>query len=304
MPNDMRRRAAPLSFLYSFFAILLTLFISLIIGIISNVVVVSSNAFRSLLANLSHSFQTEFGFWLVILLLCILILIIIYLTKRRFNILQRSLTIANQIISNDDALLRSLAFLPAAKDYQTEIQKQLTELLQNTRAVFQGRINRAFILLPDESKTNLTIRFHYGLPQESVERIRFYIGSDDSRKKGVAGEAYCRQKLIVAHIIKRDATWIADQNTFTPSTEKQYPRYRSFICVPILVPNMDTTVLEEQSISSLGVVCFDSMSMTIFDDTALQDLLRLIASHIGAILLIYQRFQIAPKTEDTSLYDH
>jgi hypothetical protein len=289
--NTLSRRYYFLSLLFSILVFFLS---SLFIGIISNILVVNSNVFGVLLASLFHSLQTEYGLWLVILLLCAVIAIIISFTKKHYSTLQRSLTIANQIISSDDTLLRSLAFLPIAKDYQAEIQRQLTDLLRNTRAIFQGRINRAFILVPDESKTHLTTWVHYGLPQESVKRIRFYIGNDDSRERGVAGEAYCKQQMIITHMIKRGAKWSADQNAFTLSTEKEYPHYRSFVCVPILVPDKDATALEEQSISVLGVVCFDSMNKTIFDNTALQDLLRSIVSHIAAALLVYQRFQTIP----------
>lgn len=254
-------------------------------GIIGNF---SGTVFEWLLKQLSTSY-----IWLLVVELATALVgtgVILYL-ERLNKIKDRAVTLANDIIESDDSLLRLLASLIHAKDHSAGMKRLLAHLLSDARDVFDGRINRASIFLPNATGEFLKIWAQYGMPQESAERTQFYVGGSKERMLGVAGETFLTKELRVVHLIQENDTWKADCEQYIKFSNTKYPLYRSFICLPILGPAPDKP--DEKDVTCLGVVSFDSLDPRIFDDPSLQEVLRLFATRIAASLLIYQQILAA-----------
>ncbi len=183
-------------------------------------------------------------------------------------------------------MLRLLASWIPSKNHDNEMKQLLAELLRDASAEFAGHVHRAFILIPDDKKEYLTIWAHLGIPQDIIDRKKFYIGSDHDKKplQGVAGYAYLERKLRVGHVIQEENTWRTDcEDSFIRFGDgKHLPPYRSFVCVPVIGPDLDSPRLS--TTVCLGVVIFDSMDSRIFDTIESQVVLRVFARRVATAL--------------------
>ncbi len=126
------------------------------------------------------------------------------------------------------------------------------------------------------------------MPEESVNRTKFYIGKEENRKseRGIAGATYLDGQLRVGHMIQENAHWKCDHEGYINFDSKRpHPSYYSFVCVPIIGLNPGSA--KGNTISCLGVVCFDSHSAIVFDSPQIQELLVTFGSRIAAALTIY-----------------
>jgi hypothetical protein len=240
--------------------------------------------------------------WVIILLLLLLISWILLVFKwRRNRSLSRGLDTIDNVVKLDDSLLRLITSLVSAQDREGEMKRLLVELLRDATRAFVGDVHRASILLPDTSRDHLRVWAHYQMPEESVARLKFYIGQEVDRKRGVAGEVFLDGQLRVVHIKEDNGHWKPDTESYRVFDAKRpYPPYRSFVSVPIVVG--------EEAADCLGVVCFDSENLAVFDPPEIQYLLLKLGNRIAAGLLIYQHLpssfrQFKHLTEEPLLYE-
>jgi hypothetical protein len=240
--------------------------------------------------------------WVIILLLLLLISWILIVFRWRHNrSLSHGLDTIDNVVKLDDSLLRLIPSLISAQDREGEMKRLLVELLRDATRAFAGDVHRASILLPDTSRDHLRVWAHYQMPEESVARLKFYIGQEVDRKRGVAGEVFLDSQLRVVHIKEDNGHWKPDTGSYIVFDAKRpYPPYRSFVSVPIVVG--------EETTDCLGVVCFDSENLAAFDPPEIQYLLLKLGNRIAAGLLIYQHLpssfrQFKHLTEEALLYE-
>lgn len=226
--------------------------------------------------------------WVVTFVVLLASLAVIFYLIYRYRVLNHALVTANDIINLDDSLLRLLASWIPSRNQETEMKRLFAELLRDACAEFVGQVHRAFILTPDSQNSDeLTVWAHIGIPPETIEHLKFYIGNDKDRipMRGVAGEVFLARKLRVVHVIPEKGGWRTDSSNFVKfHLRTGLPAYRSFVCVPIIGPNVDAQHLS--TTVSLGVAVFDSMDREIFDRPESQVLLRMFARRIAAALTI------------------
>ncbi len=195
------------------------------------------------------------------------------------------------LVRLDDSLLRLLPSLISATDVDDEVHKLIKKVLRDVTKAFPKDIPRGSLFRPDAPGEYLTLwEFNGAMDDESRVRKKFYIGSARSDvKRGVAGEAFCAKELLVTRIeeVANECKWKANREyyiCFEPDEDGTfipYPPYRSFICAPIIVET-----------ACLGVLCFDSNNISIFDNAEVQEMIQLLSRRIGSVLLIYQKLQI------------
>ncbi len=191
----------------------------------------------------------------------------------------RQITVLQRLAELDDSLLGLLPELVAADDPRAVMRSLLTQFLRDATTIFSQEVNRASILGPRGEW--LQAYASYGMPAESVERTKFYIGPEAHRLRGVAGTAFVTRATRIVHMSGQQGDWKSDDSTYI-DFESHRPRlpYRSFVAVPIL-DGPDTC---------LGVLCFDSLSRTSFDSRAIREnILPALATRTLATILIYRR---------------
>jgi transcriptional regulator with GAF, ATPase, and Fis domain len=111
---------------------------------------------------------------------------------------------------------------------------------------------------------------------ESHAIHKFYIGNI-SKRRGIAGEVYKDKQKRIVHIdVDADGKIKSDDGLYEVFPGQGLPRYRSFICIPIV--DVDN--------NSLGVLSIDSKDRTAFDSKKMQELVNLIANRLSAILIV------------------
>src|SRR5947209_7915915 len=96
--------------------------------------------------------------------------------EQRNSVLNHAFTTQHNMVLLDDSLLRLLASWIPSKDHENEMKSILAELLSDASAAFNGHVHRAFLLRPDGE--HLKIWTHYGMPEDTVKDLSFYVGSD------------------------------------------------------------------------------------------------------------------------------
>ena len=194
----------------------------------------------------------------------------------------------NQWFELADASMILMPSLISTQNIDTEMHRFIKKLLASATRVF-SKVYGSSLFLPDiANKEDLTIWEHYQVPTDSVMRAKCYIGPARlDRKRGVAGEAFLKKEVIVAHITKEqdeNGQWKFDKESYIPFTEEgTYPAFNSFACVPIIVG--------ASSNDCLGVVCVDSVDIAAFDSVDVREILLRLGRYIGAALLIYRELQ-------------
>ena len=297
MRSEMRSRQSrrPRHHRYIFrrwWVLLLTVFVfiggAIVEGIFGNL---GSDIFRSLWKWLVTSIGMNWLPWVIVLLF--LGLVVYFWFNNRF--LDRALITTSNLLETDDSLLRLLGSWVPAKSHETEMKLLLAELLRDTCREFGEHVQRAFVLLPDpQEEVYLRIWAYTKMSQESIDRMKFYIGTDESKRvnQGVAGEAFLTKEFRVAHMSQKDREWKCDLSSYINFTTRNHaPLYRSFACIPVLGPAPNIA----GGIISLGVVCFDSPNRTVFDSYESEIVLRTFARRISTALLIYRLLSIKPE---------
>ncbi|NTW99495.1 MAG: GAF domain-containing protein [Geobacteraceae bacterium] len=124
-----------------------------------------------------------------------------------------------------------------------------------------------------------------GIPKESLENKRFYIGDDATQilkpARGVAGEVFKNPGVEITYVSKENGK-VTTSNPAFIEFDKRRPHipYEVFISVPILGPNR----------ICLGVLCLDSIDRKAFDAPDVQNVILSLGSRISAVILIYNEF--------------
>lgn len=197
------------------------------------------------------------------------------------NDLERALDVANQkvviyngIVHLDEAFLD---LLPGLTDEtrRHELKDLLAEIVGNTSAIFAGEVTRASAWRP--AGPYLQPWFNRKMERQTGQK--FYIGDDPVVRRGVAGESFRSKQILIAHVWVKDGEWRSDLDCYVPSSSgNASPPYRSFVCVP-LISLADVCI---------GILCFDSMSNTVFDAPGTTELLRELSKRMVAAITLDQ----------------
>lgn len=228
--------------------------------------------------------------WIIIILI-LLVALITFIIIWRYTYF--SLKMTNRIVEFDDWLQRLVPNLVSAADLDAEMQRLMYQLLQRATAVFGDSVHRASVFLVEPDRKHLKIKYSYQLPPETVKRTEFNIEPGKSgTMRGIAGEAFLDEegRPQVVHIIHENGKWKTDREGSYITFDLNRPSipYKSCVCVPISVG----TSLSDR----LGVVCFDSQSLMIFDsaqdeNSDLQKRLITLSSRFAVALQIYKELQ-------------
>jgi hypothetical protein len=205
--------------------------------------------------------------------------------EQRNSVLNHAFTTQHNLVLLDDSLLRLLASWIPSKDHENEMKSILAELLSDASAAFNGHVHRAFLLRP--AGEHLKIWTHYGMPEDTVKDLSFYVGSDWRKQRGTAGQAFVNQELRVGHLTQAGNVWVCEDRYFIPCGKR--PAYRAFVAIPII--GVSPTATNANTAVCLGVVCFDSLQPDIFDSEGNRDVLRVFARRIAAALLLFEQLK-------------
>lgn len=201
-------------------------------------------------------------------------------------VLNQARTTANNILELDDSMTRLFASWLPHKDHTEQMKDLLQELLRDACREFGRYVQRATLLLPERSDSEyLTMWVSHGMPREVIERVRFYIGADArlGNFQGVAGRAFLKESVQIAHITEVRGTWQCDCPGFLRFTNAEdAPAYHTFVCVPIIGPALPSS--RHHSTACLGVLCFDSLYESVFDGSHAEYVLRVFARRIAFAL--------------------
>jgi hypothetical protein len=203
-------------------------------------------------------------------------------------VFNRARTTANNILELDDSLTRLFASWLPNGDHTRQLKGLLQELLRDACREFGRYVQRACILLPEQPAGEyLSMWVSHGMPEEVIERAKFYIGADArlGNLQGVAGRAFLRECTQIAHITKVRTIWQCDCPGFIRfTTGEDAPAYHTFVCVPIIGAALPFS--RHQSTACLGILCFDSLFEKVFDGSHAERVLRVFARRIAFALLM------------------
>lgn len=189
---------------------------------------------------------------------------------------------ADSLASVDQVLLWLAAELPCSPDIEKGLDRTLKHFLSECADLFKGGVARGVIYVPQGEY--LWPRVTLGTNVSNT----FYIGGDQSKRRGIAGESYCSGKLSVTHFMERGDKWEADNPDWLPPTNgRRFPPYKSFVTIPITDNHGDR----------LGVLCMDSMEREIFDPPHTLRLLEKLGSRVGAILALHAALKMQRNTQ-------
>lgn len=224
---------------------------------------------------------TTTGFLILILVISVPLGLIAFLYYR-------SQQAAINLVKLDDSLLRLLSSLPQNPDREDAAKRLFQEFLTDTLELFADGC-RISIFCPDSHNPELLkIWQSLRVPPETIERTKFYIGSDkDNKRTGIAGLVFNQQILKVVHLSWQKDKWSPNDTNYYEfvhrPTLKSMP-YRAVVAVPII----DNT----KSNQCLGVLCLDSMNDKAFDSKKVQDGLRSVADRVSATILIIKSYSL------------
>jgi transcriptional regulator with GAF, ATPase, and Fis domain len=181
-----------------------------------------------------------------------------------------------KIVEIDRKLLDSVSRLAKGNNVGQEFDILIENILQTISRMYPLIDSGISIFCPDTKDKNYLIPWRACFA-ESQKTMRFYIGSTSDEKRGVAGEVYKEKSMQIVHVeVDKDGKIRSDNSLYIIFPGQEIPKYRSFICVPII----DTDG------NSLGVLSIDSQDKLAFDSDKSQELVNLIASRFSAILVV------------------
>jgi hypothetical protein len=232
--------------------------------------------------------------------LALLMVIALLPSTLRAAKLYRAHKIAINLIELDDTLLRLLrefkqtynssgrSLFRASRPPRNEaVQRLVEDLLEKALDVFYLFENCAIEMWhPDPNSPDDLILWGQANSVDSARaRTRFYIGSQDRPRSGLAGYTFIDREIRVTHISRKNGEWVADlpEYLFISGRERanRFP-YRTLIAIPIIVASTD------QSDRCIGVLCMYSMDSNAFDSGETQKLLVSIADRIASMCVITQ----------------
>jgi hypothetical protein len=214
-------------------------------------------------------------------------------TTKTLEVMRQTLMMTNRLVEFDDWLQYLVPNLVSAQDIDDGMQRLMYELLLRATGLFEEP-TRASVFLPDSDKKMLYMKYNYMMSSETIKRTFFDIEPGKTNiKRGIAGEAFLSRDSfpLVTHVKRERGQWQTDkiENYVFFDTHQPVLQYQSFVCIPIRVgPRPE---------DNLGVLCFDSQNLTVFDaaaaeDSELQKRLIKVASRFAAALQIYQQLKL------------
>jgi hypothetical protein len=213
--------------------------------------------------------------WVLILIFLFLLLIPAIFLVRFYNAHQ----LATKLNELDGTLWLLISSLDLNPDREEALGLLVEKFLEDTLKLFADGC-RISILRPNTNTPDyLTVWRSSLLPSETVKRLRFYIGSDNEKQRGVAGHTFMDNQLRVVHLFKQDNIWHADDPDYRFFVKRPKPSYLSFVAVPIINNNK----------KCMAVLCIDSNSKTAFDAEKVQELLLALGRRLAAAMQIAQK---------------
>jgi hypothetical protein len=160
----------------------------------------------------------------------------------------------------------------------------IERLIVQAISILSDDVFSASFFIPDASGEILRIWASHQVAINNSGTAQCYIGKhlQPGMKRGVAGEAFDRQSIIIARQTgkrNQDGSWKFDRDSFIDFIGgNTSPPFSAIACVAL--------VNDEQI--SQGVICFDSRQKDTFDSSEIQERLRLIGRCFTAVLIIYQ----------------
>lgn len=212
-----------------------------------------------------------------------------------------------KLLTFNEGLMRLPPNLIGKDDFDERLHKLVDTLLRYTMKKFPPGIRRGILLIPDSSRNNsyLIISNSVGIQEDYEQLDEFYVGTDKNmlKKRGIAGKAFQEKEPFLVHIrLTTENKWRADDDDFLPisyteNEDSDAPPFQSLICMPIL----DGSIEKKAPKQSLGVVCFDSQIMHMFDSYESKKRLELLAKHLCFALRTYNALKTskASSTKDS-----
>lgn len=162
---------------------------------------------------------------------------------------------------------------------------------------FDGAVIRASILWRDGDYLTPLASVNYS--EETLRRMHFYIGPDDTKPRGVAGTAFVRASSLIVHLSEDGSTMTPDNNAFvflTPTHDDL--TYLSLMVCPLTLHHLHNRYDRPEN---YGVLCLDSREVRTFDGESIREAVVLTGSRIATVLDVYKRTYIRLKkaAEDT-----
>jgi len=267
------------------------------LGVISGAVItqiISDRAtagFSWLINEVKNSIQQNAWPWMIVGVLMVVCIGTFLYGWQRAVILKQTLDRSNRMLALDDSLLRLLAsWVPSTipSDHDEQLRLTLKEVLKDSTVEFDGHVERAAILLPDSTNSCLKCWTHYQMPQESIDSMEFYIGSDTQMQRdkgGVAGASFRGSEILVGHLSRQaNGQSICDQEYYIKfQGTRPFCPYASFVAVPIIGISAGTNT------ACLGIICFDSKRNDTFDSEEIKLVLAKVARRVASTILISEK---------------
>ncbi len=192
---------------------------------------------------------------------------------------------ANRLNELDDSLLRLLSGLISSSSFTEKddaMIRLLDEFLYDATKMFTDVQRGSVLRLDPDDPSYLSIWKSRGMPVESVDQTRFYIGSESDKERGIAGRTYLDGNLRVVHLSKKNGSWVPDSLDYKKSIRRDRPPYHSFAVVP----------MNSSEGKPIGVLCFDSMTQHEFDSPKIKDLLLALGNRITAAVEIFNSYTV------------
>ena len=237
-----------------------------------------------------HSVDANAIPWIIVLCLLLLICGLQFYWLQHGKIVSLALKRANRLGDLDNSLLRNMASWISSANRTGGEKLILKDVLRDVRIAFEGHIHRAAILVPDATGEYLQCWSADEMPQESLDDMEFYIGSDPKKREteaGVASLAFLNSRMHVGHMIQVSNQWVCEDfpNYYKkPQRNHPYLRYKSFVCVPIIGTDIHT----RSATACLGIMCFDSQEDTIFDSEEIKTILFSVSSRIASAIILFK----------------
>lgn len=254
---------------------------------------ITTPIFNALGDRLSAIRDYTFVLWIIVAFLVCLLILLVYKEQKIHSLEQQiknadslyalQLESLRALYTLEDGLIRLIAALISAKPAEKEdAMRQLIAKLQTDAKNTLPHVHRATLFLPDAKREELSI---FSLQGVTSTGVICYIGPlRPDRKRGVAGEAFVKQDLIITRKTgerNQDGDWNFDRDSYINfSGSGVLPPFNAIACIPLL----DKKGPDE----SLGVVCFDSLEKDAFDDPTIQEHLKLIGRCFTSALLVFQ----------------
>jgi transcriptional regulator with GAF, ATPase, and Fis domain len=196
--------------------------------------------------------------------------------KQERDTIQEAYEIKSRITLIDEKLLNYISRIAKGHNNSDELDKLTTSILSIIANEIRPLKYDGFSIFcrdPQEPDYLISWKCYY---TESQEFFRFYVGDRDDEHQGVAGKTFKDQQIRVVHLDRQEDGKLKSDSEFFVFFPGQKPRYKSFICVPIIGDEGN----------SLGVLSIDSVQRDAFDSQEIKELIILLSKRFASILIV------------------